>query len=964
MPDYMLTVTPAALTTTSEAFVNGALTDGDSDGVPDGFAGSGSFTDAGTTTISVVGSAGHSGGNAVRIQQTTGAVWGALGQAKSVTPGQRFSVSIWGKGTGAGTHDVQMVVTGSDPVQYVMLYQPGTTYLSALELDGAWHERTRAYTIPDGADTITLQMQREDGGAGSSDVYWSDLTAITIPLFDAGALVVIGEGADAELARIASIDTGAGTLTLDVRGIGSAGASAHATGARIAQVCTNWDAATPVMDLTDQCPTVDVGHGAETWAQYCIRKHAEFLAASDFDGIMLDDADGNKGWIVFAGKTRNIDYARTNTLLTDYTAFNTAWNVGGRAISDGLRAAIGDAILVENQPTPNPSAYDGAYREAQPTASWDLALWNLVVRGPYTYEGMIDGEHLSLFDEVSQGRTPTYTCLGPYATTSPPSDTDYRVMRFGFGTCRLVDAPFVWEPQGHDINTRLWADEFDVVFGLVLGDAPWILEGGGWRRDYEHATVLVNPADAPVTITLDKEYTKIDGSQQPAINTGLPCTSVTIPAHDSIILLGENSELIVRPPAPVPIAPFQIHVCDAQEIVRATMVGGGTGDAVSPKACKILSDKHTERLHITADGKSGNYLNTYTFTCQADHPAADYLVDGCHVIFADLDGNAREFRVRGLSVGRDSDGRETKTATCDGIEQELTQAFVRGITYTASAASVVAPDLLAGTRWTAGTIEWGGVLPDLDWASSASVWSRWLALATAARLEPYAHVTVQGSRVVARTIDLVQSRGLTTPRVLFTYGHNIKSIERYGDMLPCGTAVRGFGAAGVTMGDAVWSVDDGDALDKPSGQDFLSDPDALARYGILDYDGSRYNRFVEFTDTALATAADVIAAAYARLLVAVKPAVTYTLDAVMLERYPEQHAGAGTFEHEAVRLGDLVGVRDRLLPGSLDTPLPLPLCEMNRSYIDATQDSIVVGVPRRRFATTLSSVQQTLRGLS
>jgi len=408
---------------------------------------------------------------------------------------------------------------------------------------------------------------------------------------------------------------------------------------------------------------------------------------------------------------------------------------------------------------------------------------------------------------------------------------------------------------------------------------------------------------------------------------------------------------------------LQLHVCDTQGTIQSVLSNS------SPKSCHIFSDTHTERLLLAADGSTSNYFNSYTFACQADHPAADPVVEGGYVILPDLDGNPREFRIRTLATGRDADGRETKTAVCDGTELELGGTPVYPCTYIASSTDVILPDLLVDTRWTPGEIGWGGVLPDFDWQDYPTVWECILAVAAAAHLEPYAHVIVKGSRVVARVLDLVERRGSETPSVVFTYAHNIKSIQRSGDITNCATAVIGVGEKNEanpsgTMANAEWTLESGDPLYKPDGQAFLADPDALLTYGLLGHDGSRYHKFVVFKDTSLTTAAAVLAASYARLLVAVKPRVTYSLEAVMLERYPRQDAASDAYHHERVRLGDMVGVQDPALPGSLTSPVPLPASEVNRSYADATQDTLVVGVPRPRLTTTLSSVLYALRFLA
>lgn len=543
------TVTPAAMTTAATTFPNQALTDSNADGIPDSFTVEGQFS---TATITDSATGGHSGGRVVRIQTTTGVAWGSLDDLASVTAGDRLYPSVWLKGTGTGTHLVTMEVRSDTAlIEYVDLLGDGADGGAYLALDGTWYHKSRYYTVPSGATSARLHIQRTDGTSGTSDISFSDFTNSTIPMFDVGKLVTIG---GTELCRVSAV--GDTTLTLDKRGIGPAGASSHASGARIAQVVTMWGDTTPVMDVSDDCPTADVGHGSETWRQFCTRTHIEALAASDFDGIVLDRADSNESWLITAGKTRNIDVDRSNTLVTDYTAFDAAWNAGQSALVDAIRAGIGNAVLIANQPYPNANL-DGAYFEEQPTDSWDLALWNLVVRGPY------DASHKSLFDTVSSERQPPYTHMGTYSyaantETTPhythaPDDNDYRLMRWGLTSCLLVGAAFVWEPRNnHSTFAQLWADEFDNAgagkgyLGHPHLDAPTLVEGVVWRRDYEHGTVLCNPTDADQTITigdplLSGYYTRINGTQQPAINDGTNVSGdITIPAHDGLILLGEN----------------------------------------------------------------------------------------------------------------------------------------------------------------------------------------------------------------------------------------------------------------------------------------------------------------------------------------------------------------------------------------------------------------------------------------
>lgn len=50
-----------------------------------------------------------------------------------------------------------------------------------------------------------------------------------------------------------------------------------------------------------------------------------------------------------------------------------------------------------------------------------------------------------------------------------------------------------------------------------------------WRRDFEHGTVLLNPADATQTVTLDRPMRRILGTVNPTLNDGSVVTTVNLP---------------------------------------------------------------------------------------------------------------------------------------------------------------------------------------------------------------------------------------------------------------------------------------------------------------------------------------------------------------------------------------------------------------------------------------------------
>jgi hypothetical protein len=93
-------------------------------------------------------------------------------------------------------------------------------------------------------------------------------------------------------------------------------------------------------------------------------------------------------------------------------------------------------------------------------------------------------------------------------------------------------------------GTRWWYDEFDGGEGIrrrgYLGQplgGPVKLANGVYRRNFQNGIALNNSTGATQTVSLGGTFKKLRGTQNRTLNNGASVTSVTIPAHDGIILL-------------------------------------------------------------------------------------------------------------------------------------------------------------------------------------------------------------------------------------------------------------------------------------------------------------------------------------------------------------------------------------------------------------------------------------------
>lgn len=292
----------------------------------------------------------------------------------------------------------------------------------------------------------------------------------TYELFMAGDTALIGN----ESVYIEAVNERAKTLTVQ-RGYVRP-ASSHPVGTRLAAHITFWPNSW-LLNVSTLSPTTVVSStiGAERWADYNARRAISLLADPVWDGILLDRSDSNESWLIGNSTARTIDPNQSNTLLSDYSAFDAAWNAGLRQYESKLRTAIGDErIIFVNWGMPNYDLLNGNNFEGFPDdgASAYGTPWGTTVFGHWDENG-------SYFDWLAQGQQPNLTMIETYEDDSGPDATgdgsydnpcehtdftpNYRKMRFGLATALLNDGFFSYEinTNGHGSLCLLWFDEYD-----------------------------------------------------------------------------------------------------------------------------------------------------------------------------------------------------------------------------------------------------------------------------------------------------------------------------------------------------------------------------------------------------------------------------------------------------------------------------------------------------------------------
>jgi Hypothetical glycosyl hydrolase family 15 len=290
-------------------------------------------------------------------------------------------------------------------------------------------------------------------------------------------------------------------------------------------------------NLTDQAPRVD----GQLFVEYAVDWIVNTVwSAGIWDGIFLDVW----GERIYTADSDHWDINRDGVDETDDQIYG-ADNPLDRGLTIGehrLRAALPDAILVVNSDrTMRDKLLNGRAFESfmDPAAGRD-----------------VDTDFRAyLAAAASQDiRVPRVTMTINKNLIEPETPDFFRKSRFELGATLLQDG--FWAPAGPDYGSLAYFDEMDGG-GLGRGYLGYPLEPdpnwkmlskrhtggtgspaqGVFRRDFEHGIVMVNTSAVPVTVPLERPFTKLKGKQDPVANDGSRVDSVNVGPQDAVILM-------------------------------------------------------------------------------------------------------------------------------------------------------------------------------------------------------------------------------------------------------------------------------------------------------------------------------------------------------------------------------------------------------------------------------------------
>ncbi|HEY8414828.1 MAG TPA: phage tail spike protein, partial [Thermaerobacter sp.] len=328
-----------------------------------------------------------------------------------------------------------------------------------------------------------------------------------------------------------------------------------------------------------------------------------------------------------------------------------------------------------------------------------------------------------------------------------------------------------------------------------------------------------------------------------------------------------------------------------------------------------------------------NAASTYEFAVPADHADARAIESDGYAIIRDLDGQLLQFRIKAITDDKDQEGRKILRVFCENSALELNGAIVRPQTWAGVSASQALTNALAGTRWQPGEVEWAGTRT-ITIQDHQTVTATLHQIAAEFGAELRWRFEWRDGRIVARYVDLLERRGRDTG-VRLEYTQDIKGLQRVEDTTELVTALIGLGKSDdqgrrLTFADVEWSKAAGKPADKPKGQDWVGDPDALERFGLPD----GRHLFGVFDDPDETDPNRLLEKTWQALQHRIQGRFSYVVELAVLERLTG-------LSHKAVRLGDTVKVVDN----TVNPPLVLEarVVEIERSYTDPSRDKVVLG---------------------
>lgn len=304
----------------------------------------------------------------------------------------------------------------------------------------------------------------------------------------------------------------------------------------------------------------------------------------------------------------------------------------------------------------------------------------------------------------------------------------------------------------------------------------------------------------------------------------------------------------------------------------------------------------------------------FSFTFESDVERAKFIKEENRVVFKDREGKLREYVIKEIDDINDIDGPETTAICIPSFVEELNNNVVVDRRFVDKEAQVAMDAALENTRFI-GIVEvsLGEATTNFYYISSLEavfdIRETW-----GGDIDDVVYLSDDETHIARRELRLVQRLGADRG-VRFEIDHNIDEIERTILSYPY-TALYGRGSSleveddegehtgGYTryidFADVEWKESKGDPVDKPKGQKWVGDPDALQQYGY-EKDNGLLHRYGIFSNQDYEEEDELLYATWEHLQKAKYPEVNYKLSVDLLDKEVELGDTAVAIDREFSR---------------------------------------------------------------
>lgn len=336
--------------------------------------------------------------------------------------------------------------------------------------------------------------------------------------------------------------------------------------------------------------------------------------------------------------------------------------------------------------------------------------------------------------------------------------------------------------------------------------------------------------------------------------------------------------------------------------------------------CPYYEAYHLEQLNKT---------NTLTFSVPSDNEDSASITVGNCVYYRDYDDINQIHLFEIIRVEETHEDVPFKNVYCEHKAFELLDTWINSYSATGASFETILTAILGIAKWKAGIIQVPGTATvNITKRNKMDIIQYLINLFGAGEIRYRVQISENG--VVDKFIDILNPRGTNIGK-RFEYTKDLKSIKRTIDTSSLITLCYGYGNDSFpNFSSVVWTKPPNPA-NKPAGQLWVRDVDALAHYGRY---GGTVDREGIYENTEVTSATDLLNRTWAYLQQHNFPFSSYEMSAVDFEFL-------FGYSHERVRLGDTVGVIDKEL--SEEIVIEIRVVEINRCLSEPEKTSFVIG---------------------